>query len=171
MSKSDLAHVRFETGEERQAWALGAQRADELLRDSETTNPEQLATEAGIDIVDDEWSSLEQLVILGTHRDSTITLYRTQIRTVASAHDVPELQLVEGTIAHELGHHFVDVSAVTPSHANRWVNVVKSVLGINRHRKPVLEAAANGFCFTLLEARYVSSPLFDSPEVLTAPSQ
>ncbi|WP_231187293.1 hypothetical protein [Haladaptatus sp. DYF46] len=121
-------------------------------------------------MIEDDWHGLDSLVLLGTYRDETITLYRTQIRDVAAANGVPEFQLVEATLAHELGHYLVDVSKIDSRRTQQWRSVVESLFNVSLRSKVVHEAAANGFCFALLERRFETSPLFDAPEILISPS-
>ncbi len=141
-----------------------------MMNDYGTSNPERLAMGAGLTVSEDDWRGLDGLVMLGTYDGDSITLYREQIRAVAANHGVPEFQLVEGTLAHELGHHYVPVVASEARGVTRWMRALASVLGVKYESKAVREAVANGFCFTLLERRFETSPLFNAPELLTEPS-
>ncbi|AHG02062.1 hypothetical protein HALLA_01800 (plasmid) [Halostagnicola larsenii XH-48] len=159
-----------DTGDrERRAWEYGADRATAVTARHGTTNPEALAAVSGVTVADDDWSGLDSLVILGALEGNRIVLYREQIRAVAAAHDVPKYQLLEGVIAHELGHYHVDTDDLT-DRPSRWSRRISSLLGVRTVPKAVREAAANGFAFALLERRFEASPLFDTPELLTRPS-
>lgn len=171
MRASGSTQAGFNSPHERRAWVCGRTCATAVCDEHGTSNPEVLATVSGIDVIEDDWNGLDSLVLLGTYRDGTITLYREQVRDVATANDVPVCQLIEATLAHELGHCLVDLSEIDSSRTKRWRDVAASFFGIDSRPKVIHEAAANGFCFALLESRFETSPLFDCPEILSSPSE
>lgn len=171
MRASGSTQASFNSSHERRAWVWGRTCAIAVCDEHGTSNPEVLATVSGLDVIEDDWNGLDSLVLLGTYRDETITLYREQIRDVAATNGVPVYQLIEATLAHELGHYLVDLSKIDSPRTQRWRDVAESFLGIDGRPKVIHEAAANGFCFELLESRFETSPLFDSPEILSSPSE
>lgn len=171
MRAAGSTQASFNSSRERRAWVCGRTCAIAVCDEYETSNPEVLATVSGLDVIEDDWDGLDSLVLLGTYREETITLYREQIRVVATANGVPVYQLIEATLAHELGHYLVELSEIDSPRTQRWRDVAGSFLGIDGRPKVIHEAAANGFCFALLESRFETSPLFDCPEILISPSE
>jgi hypothetical protein len=142
-----------ERSTDRRVRQFGEAKASELCTTNGTDDVWDLAVNEGVTIRRSDWDGVDRLRLFGTYADGVITLYDAQISVLAERLDVSESLATELVLAHELGHHVLDVTEIEPTPRSPWREVLSSWLGDSGDERELEEQAAQWFALQLLGDR------------------
>ena len=145
----------YDTAGERRGWRKGVKVAKSVIAESNATDLEDLVEHYGLDVRVDDWQGLDGLVLLGTYNGGRITVYRHSIEAHAKQYGIPDTQVRDAVLAHELGHFLYHEDLTENSRAFVRSELLSRIVSTKSRRdpKPVREAAANGFAVEVLRTQ------------------